>query len=392
MADEAGVPESRLRPAWAEVDLGAVQHNARVLRTLVEPAALCAVVKADAYGHGAVPVARAAVDGGATWLAVATVEEGIELREAGIESPVLLLSEPPPTALAEAAAHDLTPTLYTESGVAAASHAARNNGTKFRVHVKVDTGMHRVGADADQAAALAFAVSEADSLIMEGLWTHLAVAEEVDDDFSTEQLKRFEELMGRLAGSGIAPPLVHAANSAGAIAHPAARYDMVRCGLAVYGYSSSPAVERALAASGHGPLRPAMSLKAHVSFVKHLALRQRISYGRRYELSADAVVATVPIGYADGVSWRLFGRGGQVLLDGRRVPIAGSVTMDQMMLDCGPGSPVRTGDEVVLLGRQGWEAIWADEWAERIGTITYEVLCGIGPRVPRQYLSSQGES
>ena len=375
------MPEATSRPAWAEIDLDAVRHNARVLAQAAAPAALCAVVKADGYGHGAVPVARAALEGGATWLAVAVVEEGAALRSAGLGGPVLLLSEPPPEAMADAVAHRLTPTLYTLRGVGAAAAAAGR--APLAVHVKVDTGMHRVGATHEEAVAVAAAVDRAPRLRLEGLWTHLAVADEPGRaDETTRQLERFEEVRDRLAAAGFRPPLLHAANSAGAIAHPASRYDMVRCGIAVYGHSPAPAL------AGMADLRPALSLKARVSLVKEVAAGERLSYGLRYELSCPSVVATVPLGYADGVPRRLSSTGGQVLLGGRRCPMAGTVTMDQLLVDCGPGAAVAVGDEVVLLGRQGREEVAAEEWAERLGTISYEILCGVGPRVPRSYLGA----
>jgi alanine racemase len=366
------------RPAWAEIDLDAIRHNARVLRALVAPARLCAVVKADGYGHGAAEVARAAIDGGAAWLAVARVEEGVALRAAGIGAPILVLSEPPIDALADVVAHSLVPTLYTAKGVEAAAGAA-GTGT-LPVHVKVDTGMHRVGATADEALAVARAVADAPTLALQGFWTHLAVADEPDNSYTGEQLGRFEAARRRLADAGLTPELVHAANSAGAIAHAEARYDLVRCGIALYGQAPSAEVGADLG------LRPALALKAGVSYVKPLAAGERVSYGLRWRAETDTVLATVPLGYADGVTRRLSAVGGQVLIGGRRCPIAGRVTMDQITVDCGPGAVVAPGDEVVLIGRQGDEEITATEWATRLDTISYEVLCGIGPRVRRVHL------
>jgi len=367
--------ERGYRPAWAEVDLSAISANAAALAEL---APLCAVVKANAYGHGAPEVARAALAGGAAWLAVALVEEGVQLRDAGIDAPVLVLAEPTPDAMAEAHARNLTPTLYTESGVKAAAEAATE---RWPVHVKVDTGMHRVGASFDDIEAIAGAVTSAASLDLTGLWTHLAVADEPEqDDFTALQLDRFEAARSRLAAAGVVPPMVHAANSAGALAHPLARYDLIRCGIALYGHRPSPAVTPVV------ELRPAMSLKARVSHVRGLDAGERISYGRRYETSERTVIATVPLGYADGVARRLFDVGGHLLVDGRRCPIAGVVTMDQLMVDCGPDADVHVGDEVVLLGRQGDDEITAWELADLLGTISYEVLCAVGPRVPRVYL------
>ena len=378
------MPEAHSRPAWAEVDLDAVRHNATVLAELSAPAALCAVVKADGYGHGAVPVAQAALAGGAAWLGVAVVEEGAALRQAGIDAPILLLGEPPAEAMAEAVAHRLTLTLYTSQGVQAAARAVPPGRAAAPVHLKVDTGMHRVGARPDAVPGLARAVQAARSLHLEGLWTHLAVAEDpVQEPYTVQQLRRFEEVRDRLAGIGISPPLLHAANSAGTMAHPASRYDLVRCGIALYGYAPGPGLV------GTADLRPALSLKARVSMVKEVAQGEGVSYGLRYRAPYDCVVATVPLGYADGVPRRLSAVGGQVLVRGARRPIAGTVTMDQLMVDCGPGSPVSPGDEVVLIGRQGQEEITAQEWADLLETISYEIVCGVGPRVPRVYQDAE---
>ena len=353
------------RPTWAEVDLDAIRHNARVLTERAAPATLCAVVKADGYGHGAVAVARAALEGGATWLAVALVEEGVALRDQGITAPILLLSEPPDVGGAVAAG--LTPTVYTGAGVVAAGDVP--------VHLKVDTGMHRVCADPATAAQLARTIPH-----LEGVWTHFAVADQVDDPFTDEQAERFDTLLAELAAAGIHPAQRHACNSAGVLGHPQWHYDMVRCGIALYGVAPSPAMAEL---ARH--LRPALSLKAEVSYVKEVEAGEGVSYGLRYRLPERSTIATVPTGYADGVPWRLGVTGGEVLIGGFRRPIAGAVTMDQITVDCGDDRSVRPGDEVVLIGRQGDEHIGAHEWAERVGTIAYEVLTGIGPRVPREY-------
>jgi alanine racemase len=383
------VSGAELRPAWAEVDLGAVERNTALMARAAHPAAVCAVVKADAYGHGAVAASRAALAGGARWLAVALVEEGLELRRAGVGAPVLVLSEPPPQAMALVADHRLTPTVYSPAALEAASAAARARGQALPVHVKVDTGMHRVGAGPELALELATRAQADPWLELEGLWTHLAVAEDPADPFTEEQLGRLGEVVSRLERRGGRPALVHAANTAGALAHPASRLDMVRCGISLYGYLPSGPVAACLEAAGLPAPEPALSLKAKVCHVRRLSRGERVSYGRRYQLAEDAWVATVPLGYADGVPRRLFEAGGQVLVGGRRRPLAGVVTMDQLMVDCGADPEPAVGDEVVLLGRQGSEAVWADEWARRCGTIAYEVLCGIGARVPRRPVGSQ---
>ena len=367
--------------AHAIVDLDAVAANLTGLRALVAPAAVCAVVKADAYGHGAVPVARAAVGAGAEWLAVAQVAEGEALRDAGLDVPVLVLAEPEAGEMARVVAARLTPAVYRFDGIAAAGAAADAAGLVLPVHLKVDTGMHRVGAAPDDAVGLARAVVAHPALELEGVWTHFAVADEPEDAFTAEQGRRYRAVLAELAAAGIRPRLRHAANSAGALAHPDERYDLVRCGIAVYGVAPAPGLAGAL------HLRPALSLRSQVTYVKRLPAGSGVSYGRRYVLPADAVVATVGIGYADGVRRRLAERGAEVLVRGRRRPIIGSITMDQLMVDCGPdGDGVTAGDEVVLIGQQGDERITVDEWAARLDTIAYEVLCGLGPRVERRWI------
>jgi len=378
------------RRAWAEVDLGAVRHNASLLAELAAPAGLCAVVKAEAYGHGSVAVSEAALEGGATWLAVAIVEEGAVLRDHGIEAPILLLSEPPATAMGDVAALRLTPTIYTQGGVEAAAKAVAGGSAggagvgspPLDVHVKVDTGMHRVGASPEGAPAVVQAVVDRPELNLGGLWTHFAVADDPGNPFTDTQCARFDAVVARLAEQGVRPPLVHACNSAGTIAHPVAHHDLVRCGIALYGVAPSLALAAMQQVEG---LRPVLSLRARVSYVREVGAGEAVSYGLRRPLERPSHIATVPVGYADGVPWRLGTSGGDVLIGGRRRPLAGAVTMDQIMVDCGDDEGVLPGDEVVLIGRQGAEHITAWEWATHVGTIAYEVLCGIGPRVPKVY-------
>jgi alanine racemase len=378
------------RPAWAEIDVGAVRHNARLLLRLASPAALCAVVKADAYGHGSVPVARAALEGGAQWLAVALVEEGVTLRHAGIEAPVLVLSEPPAEAMTAVVEHRLTATVDTPEGVAAAARAADRAGTVVDVHLKVDTGMHRVGAEPSEVVGLAAAVAAAPGLRFAALWSHLSVADEIGDEdraFTAGQLRLLADARAALRSAGLDPPMVHVANSAGAIAHRASHHDMVRCGIALYGVVPVPELAPVLAddpaLDGGELLRPVLSLRALVSHVRWLDAGERPSYGRRRPLETRSLVATVPIGYADGVPRRYAAAGGTVLIGGRRCPLAGTVTMDQIVVDCGPDASVSVGDEVVLIGRQGPESLTVWDWATVLGTIGNEVLTEIGCRVPR---------
>lgn len=385
------------RPAWVEVDLSAIEHNARLLTSIVAPARVCAVVKADAYGHGAVEVAEAALAGGATDLAVAMVDEGVELRDAGVHAPILVLSEPASDAMAEAFAYRLTPTLYTPDGIALASEGAGAVGAArwhrpAPVEIKIDTGMHRVGADSKDLLPLVRGVGQSGKLEFAGLWTHLAVADEPDNGFTLTQLERFEDALKSIAAAGLpAPGRVHAANSAGALAWPSSRLDMVRCGIALYGYSPSPELAGIVASlTGGERLRPALSMVAKVASVRELGAGERVSYGLCKPLASRSLVATVPLGYADGIPRAYFSSGGSVLLGGRRRPLAGTVTMDQIMIDCGDDWAVAPGDEVVLIGSQGGEHLSAEDWARSLETICYEVVTRIGPRVPRVYSDSKG--
>jgi alanine racemase len=370
------------RSVWSEIDVAAVRANVTTLRELADPAEFLAVVKANAYGHGAVPVARAALQAGATWLGIARVEEGVQLRDAGIDARIMLLSEPAPAAVPDVVAHDITPVVYTEAGIDALAKGVIDAGRtrSLPVHLKVDTGMHRVGCTPADAVALAKLVAVRDELELAGVCTHLAVADEPEDSYTPEQLDRFDAVLGALDAAGLLPPVVHAANSAGMLVHPRARHTLVRVGIAMYGLPPAPALQ------GHDgvALQPVMSLRARVTMVKELPAGARVSYGLRYELDRPSRIATVPAGYADGVPRNLGLQGGEVLIGGRRLPIAGAITMDQLLVDVGD-APVEAGDEVVLIGRQGDEEITATEWAQHLGTINYEIVTGIGARVPRTY-------
>lgn len=375
------------RASWAQIDLGAVRHNVRTMLQRCTPAALCAVVKADGYGHGAAEVARAALDAGASLLAVALVEEGVELRRAGIEAPILILSEPPLPAIGAVRDWALTPTVYSTPVIAALAGLAATGSPPVDVHLKVDTGMHRLGADPADALSLGRAIARSPALRLAGLWTHLAVADEPDRASFTEgQLRLFEGVRDALVAEGIDVGRCHAANSAAALTTPEARYDLVRCGIALYGYPPSPTL------AGEVHLRPALSLKSRVGFVRQVPAGDGISYGLSYIIDQKATIVTVPLGYADGVPRRLSAAGGTVLIGGVHRPMAGTVTMDQFMADCGP--PGMTADlegaEVVLIGTQGDQQITAADWAAQLDTIPYEILCGIGSRVPRIYIDETG--
>jgi alanine racemase len=345
--------------AWADVDLDAITHNVHVLREVVAPAAVWAVVKADGYGHGALEVGSAAMLAGADGLCVALASEGVSLRRSGISAPILLLSEQPPDCAEAIVEHHLTPTVSTPGGVAALAAASRAHGAgPLDIHLKIDTGMHRVGVTVADAAALARIIDDEPAVHLAGVFTHLAVADDLSNAETDAQLRRFDDALATLRPVGV----VHAANSAGALGHPAARHSLVRIGIAMYGISPGADLDRETER-----LRPALALKARVSFAKRLRAGDRLSYGLRHTMPVDANVATVPIGYADGVRRNLSGLGAPVLIGGKRREIIGTITMDQLMVDCGDDD-VAIGDEVVLIGRQGDELIRAEDWAALLGT------------------------
>jgi alanine racemase len=369
------------RWAWAEVHTGLIQHNVAIVAQQVAPAQVWAVVKADGYGHGSVQVAQAALAAGATGLCVALIDEGVVLRRAGIGAPILLLSEQPEQVADLVVGYQLTPTISTTKSVMAIASAAAQVGRVVDVHMKVDTGMHRVGVSPREALSLARFIGSHEQLSLQGVYTHFAVADEPSHAANAQQLNDFNAVVDQLAQAGIEPPVIHAANSAAALANPDARFSMVRVGIAMYGLRPGPGVAELCAG-----LIPAMSLKGKVSAVRWITAGEAVSYGLRRPVAQDTLIATVPIGYADGVPRVLGTTDVQVLINGVPRTIAGTVTMDQIMIDCGQDSMVQVGDEVVLIGRQGEHVVTADDWAEASGTIGYEIVCGISPRMFRRYL------
>ena len=369
------------RWAWAEVHTGLIQHNVAIVAQQVAPAQVWAVVKADGYGHGSVQVAQAALAAGATGLCVALIDEGVVLRRAGIGAPILLLSEQPEQVADLVVGYQLTPTISTTKSVMAIASAAAQVGRVVDVHMKVDTGMHRVGVSPREALSLARFIGSHEQLSLQGVYTHFAVADEPSHAANAQQLNDFNAVVDQLAQAGIEPPVIHAANSAAALANPDARFSMVRVGIAMYGLRPGPGVAELCAG-----LIPAMSLKGKVSAVRWITAGEAVSYGLRRPVAQDTLIATVPIGYADGVPRVLGTTDVQVLINGVPRTIAGTVTMDQIMIDCGQDSMVQVGDEVVLIGRQGEHVVTADDWAEAASTIGYEIVCGISPRMFRRYL------
>jgi alanine racemase len=362
--------------ARARIDLGAIERNCRRLDAVAAGARLCAVVKGDGYGHGAVPAARAALAGGASWLAVATAHEAAELREAGIDARLLVLGALSPDELDVALQSDADVVAWTQELVRGV--AARGGG---RVHVKLDTGMGRLGTrDPDAATAVLEAIEGEQSLTAVGLMTHFATADDREDPFMAEQLERFLTWALPLKASrrGL---LLHTANSAATLREPRSHLDLVRCGVAIYGldpFGEDP--------SQHG-LEPAMRLESYVAAVKRAEPGESAGYGRRFVAQERSTLATIPIGYADGVR-RGLTNNADVLVRGRRRPLAGTVSMDNVtaLVD----DAVAVGDEAVLIGEQDGERVLAEEWAKRLETINYEVTCGITRRVPREYGPAEG--
>ena len=400
VADGRTTPDTALtalRPTRVEVDLDAIRHNVRHLAERAGGAQVCAVVKADGYGHGAVAVARAAREAGATWLAVALVEEGRQLREAGLQGRILVLSEPPVAAIGELLEADLTPTVYREPFIAVLDAHGQGRGRAIDVHLKVDTGMGRVGAPEPDWRARIEQLATSPGVYVEGISTHLARADEPGVDTTATQLAAFDRALQLAGRYGLRPPLVHAANTAGVLLHPGSHRDLVRPGIGVYGLSPSAEVD----ALDHG-LQPALRLVSEVSFAKHVATGTPISYGHRWRAPEEGWVATVPIGYADGVPRRLTNRA-QVLLGGKRCPMVGTVTMDQLHVWCGSQEP-EVGDEVVLLGAAARDAraagaegaegaavaapVRPEEWAAAADTITYEIATSLSARLPRVHLGA----
>jgi alanine racemase len=358
----------------AEINLAAIKHNIGEIKRLLKPGArFMAVVKANAYGHGAAAVARSAVEAGADYLGVANLKEALELREAGILAPILILTESPTSVADEIIQHDLTQTLYSYTEAKALSDEAEKRRKAVKVHVKIDTGMGRVGILPSEAIAFIAKVSSLPGLTIEGLFTHFAKAEDPEDHFTADQFSRFQTIAARLPQI----PLKHAANSAAALFHQDTHLDLVRVGLMMYGLYPQGNSRRLI------NLQPALSFKTRVTYLKKVPAGTPLSYGSTYVTPAETTIATLPVGYADGFSRRLSNKG-SVLIRGQRYPVVGRVSMDMTLVNVGTGK-VEMGDEAVLIGEQNGQGISADEVAGLEDTISYEVVCSIGKRVPRIY-------
>jgi alanine racemase len=367
-------------PTYAEIDLSAVAGNIALAKQLAGSATqVMAVVKADGYGHGALPVARRALASGATWLGVALPEEGRALRQAGIRAPVLVLGPILPDQAALVVAEELDQCVSDVGQAEALASAARAAGRVARAHLKVDTGMGRVGLQPGEVRRAAERLAALPGLQIRALMTHFAEAEAEATGALQEALGRFQAAWRACREAGLEIPLRHAANSAALLLHPEARFDLVRPGLLLYGCHPRGAADARVAG-----LRPALRLRSAITQLKELPAGAAVSYGGTFIAPRPVRIAVLPIGYADG--WgRLLSNRGHALVRGRRVPVVGRVCMDMTLLDVTDCAEARVGDEAVLIGRQGIDEIGADEVAALMGTISYEVLARIGPRIPRRY-------
>ena len=372
------------RPVWAEVNANNIKDNLRFIRTLISKSTkIMAVVKANGYGHGVLKVAKAAIEAGVERLGVASVEEALELINYDIKVPIQLLSQPPISSVKiivenSTIKKSMISTVYTKNFVKALSEEAHNQNKKCLVHVKVDTGMHRVGANIKNVLNLVKYISTFSNIEIEGLFTHFACADDPENPYTLLQLKRFIELKETLKKNNFKFEIYHCANSAATLNFPQTHMDMIRIGIAMYGLRSS---EKTFSLQ----VKPALSLKAKISYLKTVKNGEGISYGLTFKTNKKSLIATIPIGYRDGYSRQLSNKG-EVLVKGKRVPVIGNVTMDQIMIDVTDIGEVKIGDEVVIIGNQGEEKIEVNELSKILNTIDYEIVCGITNRVPRIYI------
>ncbi|MBE9187707.1 alanine racemase [Microcoleus sp. LEGE 07076] len=364
--------------AWVEIDLAALTHNVKQLKNLLSPRTeLMAVVKADAYGHGAVAVSQTVLQAGASWLGVATIPEGIELREAGIEAPILLLGATHTAAQVRAIAQwHLQPTICTAKQAIIFSEVLATLDRSLPVHAKLDTGMSRLGTPASEATEFVQLVKRLPNLKLASIYSHLATADSPDPAVMNVQHDRFKRAIEQIKTAGINPPRLHLANSAATLSDPDLHYDLVRVGLATYGLYPAPHLQNVV------DLKPAMLVKAKVTQVKTIEAGTGVSYGYQFIAQRQTKIAVVGIGYADGIPRNLSNKM-QVLFKGKFVPQIGAVTMDQLMLDVTDIPDLEVGEVVTLLGKDGENEITADGWAEILGTISWEILCGFKHRLPR---------
>jgi len=370
-----------MRPTLAEIDLAAIRHNVRQIRATLSPSTyMVAIVKANAYGHGATQVSAAALAAGANFLGVAIPEEGAALRESGFTVPIFVIGLALPEQAQLLIDYDLIAAVSTLEAAQALSEAARRSAHRAKVMVKIDTGMGRIGVRPDEALSFMQELLDIPGLELRGAFTHLAKADSWDKTHAHNQLDQFHAVVNKIAAAGISLPWISAANSATIIDLPRGHFNMIRPGIILYGLPPSREMRQGL------HLLPAMQLKTKIVFIKQAAAGTTVGYGCTYTVPQATFLATLPVGYADGYSRQLSNKA-SVLIGGRRRPVVGRVCMDQIIVDLGPSCDAKIGDEVVLFGRQGNEEITATDLADLAGTINYELVCAISPRVPRVYIN-----
>jgi len=369
-----------MRQAWLEVSSRALVHNLNALRKIVVgDARFMSVIKANAYGHGAVEVARILQRNGVAYFGVATLQEGLALRENGVGGEILIFGRTSPEDIAAALKHNLTQTVYSFAQAEAIDQCAHSGDTPAKVHLKIDTGLGRTGYLPNQTAVSEIQkITRLPNLKIAGIYSHFAVADSLDSSYTLEQFARFQKVLGDLERNGIEIPLKHIANSAAIINYPATHLDLVRAGIAQYGYYPDAAMAR----EDKIQLRPAMTVRTRLVQVKKVAPGSSIGYGCTFTSATPMIIGTIPVGYGDGYPRSLSNRG-EVLIGGRRRPIVGRICMDQFMADVSRPPVPEVGDEVVVMGTQGEEAVTADEIAAMDNTISYEILCRLGLRLPR---------
>jgi len=372
---------NNIRPAWLEINLDNYEHNIKLIKGLLcKKTLLTAVVKADAYGHGAVEISKKALESGADRLAVAVLDEAEELRKSDLPKiPILILGWTPKEQYERVIEHNLIQTVYDYQDVLALNEAAEKMNRKAKIHIKIDTGMSRLGIKPEQGIEFVKKVNELSNIIIEGIYTHFSSADENNKEFTFQQFNIFKDLISKLKESGISIPIKHAANSAAIIDMPELQMDMVRAGIISYGLWPSNEVKRKI------DLKAVMSLKSRLAYVKTVEEGTPISYGRTYVTEKKSRVGTIPLGYADGYS-RLLSSDFEVIVKGKKVPIIGRICMDQFMVDLSGINSVEKGDVVTLLGEDNGEEITADEMAEKLNTINYEVVSSFTKRLPRVYI------
>lgn len=371
-----------LRPVWAEIDLDSLAHNIKEVRRITNKEAIVtAVVKANAYGHGSIEAAKVFLENGANRLAVATLSEAVELRRADIDAPILILGYTPDSQHKIAVENDIIEAIYTLESAEKLSQVAGNLNKKAKVHIKVDSGMGRIGfPPVDSSIDKIEKISKLPNLEIEGIFTHFAKADEVDKAYTGKQFKNYKWVIEKLKDKNIQIPIKHVSNSAATIDLPEYNLNMVRGGIMIYGLYPSDEVDKEKVS-----LKPAMTLKAKISHLKEVPEGTGISYGQIFVTKRKSKIATIPIGYADGFT-RLLTSKAEVAIKGKRAPIVGKICMDQCMIDVTDIEDVKVGDEVVLFGDGSNGVPHIDEVAEKLGTINYEIVCMVGRRVPRVYI------